>query len=197
MDITLFSLTALGFTAIPGPNAALIIATTLAHNAKKGLQAALGINVGVALHLIFALVSTHWLMSFVTESINWFAWMISVLVIYFVIRGLFSRFRTSSKPNLSGAMSFSRALGISITNPKGLIFFALILPPFLDKSGNTHSQSIAFSSWFLVLTLIVDIAYVLFAKNISKLIHHSKTRKFLAKHQRLARYRFKSWLKQL
>lgn len=197
MEIVLFIITVLGFTAIPGPNAALIVATALNHGTRKGLQATLGINLGIALQLCFALLGTTWLLTLSIDSINWLAWSFSAVCIYLIFRAVFNRFRTSKKPHLSGAMSFSRALGISLTNPKGLIFFALILPPFLSKGLDHNSQSLMLSAIFLALTLSVDAGYVFFARHLSNLIHHSKLRRFLRRHKKLAKYRFKSWLKEL
>jgi len=194
MDIALFILSSLGFAMIPGPNAALIIATTLAHNLRKSVQTVLGINIGILVQLLIALISTRWLLSKITDSINWFIFSLSAIFIYLILRWIFSRFRSEPKPNLSGAMSFSRALGLSLTNPKGLIFYALILPPFIDKAGNIQMQSAAFSALFLVLCICVDIFYVCFAKKLSKLLHHTRIRRFLIKHRRLTKYRFKSWL---
>ncbi len=194
MDTLFFLATAAGFTLIPGPNATLIVATSLSHGTRKGLQCSLGISTGVAIHLGIALLSTQWVLTLITESINWMVWMLALTLLYFLVRGVFSRFRTSESAHLSGAMSYTRGLGISLTNPKGVIFFAAFIPPFIDKSLKYWPQAFSLSSLFLLVAIFGDILYALFAGKLSKLAHNVAVRKFLRKHKRLAKYRFKGWL---
>lgn len=190
----MFLATAAGFTLLPGPNATLIVATSLSHGTRKGLQCAIGISTGIAVHLGIALLSTQWVLSLITESINWMVWTIGLTALYFAIRAVFSRFRTSESAHLSGAMSYSRGLGISLTNPKGVIFYAAFIPPFVDKSLKYWPQALSLSTLFLFVAICGDMLYAVFAGKLSKLIHGVRFRKFLRRHKRLAKYRFKGWL---
>lgn len=193
MDIPLFLISAAGFTLIPGPNATLIAASSLSHGTRKGLQCALGVSVGIAVHLIIALLSTRWVLKFITQDINWPLWVLALALLYFGVRTLFARFKTAESAHLSGSMSFARGLGISLANPKGIIFFATFIPLFIDKSQSYWPQAVLLASLFLVVALCGDILYAVFAGKISKLIHSAVVRKFLRKHKRLASLRFKGW----
>jgi len=193
-ETLLFVATSLGFTLIPGPNATLIVATSITHNTKKGIQCALGVSSGIAIHLIIALFSTQVFLNTLMASIDWTIWMLTLVIIYFCVRWLFSRFKSTQRPNLSGAMSYAKGLGISLSNPKGIIFFAALVPPFINKQQAYWPQALTLSSIFLCIALLGDLIYAVFAGEFSRLAHAKSLRKFLKKHRSLAKLRLKGWL---
>jgi threonine/homoserine/homoserine lactone efflux protein len=69
-----------------------------------------------------------------------------------------------SPPGAPGARVFGQGVVVGLTNPKALVFFAAVLPQFVDRdSGNVPAQMLLLGLAFVLLAMVLDSAWGLAA----------------------------------
>ncbi|VUD67462.1 Leucine efflux protein [Thalassocella blandensis] len=170
MNLLLFIGIALGYTLIPGPNAMLIITTSIAYGTKRGLQIAAGISCAIAVHLLFAIYSSRFLVNTLRVNLQWFKWVGAAVIAVLVLKMLIQLKRKQERPVLSGVKSFSQGVGLGLGNPKALIFYTAFILPFVkaEKSFQDQISLLAFIFWITVC--LCDISFAVFSVKIKKLL---------------------------
>ena len=142
----------------PGPNVALIVANSVAYGVRYGLLTVLGTTAAVALHLIFVGIGMTEGLSAIGTLFEWVRW---AGVAYLVILGV-QTWRASpvdltaigAQPKRPGAM-LGRAVIVSLTNPKTLLFYGAFFPQFVAPD-----RPIAPQLWILCVTFVLVAAVV-------------------------------------
>jgi threonine/homoserine/homoserine lactone efflux protein len=162
---------------LPGPNVALITANSLRYGPRRGLVTVAGTCAAMAVQLTlvgFGLAGTLGLAGRAFEILRWAG------VAYLIWLGLRAWFAPTEdlaavRADLGrpGAV-FLRGFGVSLTNPKTLLFYAAFLPQFV--SGVQPARQI----WLLAATALaiaaaVDSGWALLA---------ARLRPLLSRHQR-------------
>ncbi|HEV2674564.1 MAG TPA: LysE family translocator [Aliidongia sp.] len=144
---------------IPGPNVALITANSIAYGPKYGLLTVAGTSSAMVIQLAFTALGMTELLA--TAGI-WFEGLRWIGVAYLVYLGILQwrapaidLTRTRPQPKSPRAI-YLRALLVSLTNPKTLLFYGAFFPQFLTTSGDVATQVAILSTTFLVLALLVD-----------------------------------------
>ncbi len=171
MEILLFLGIALGFTLIPGPNAMLIITTSLSHGTKRSLQTVAGVSLAIAIHLCIAVLSTQWLATILGSELHWLKWIGFGFITFIIIKAILNYFRDATPPPPSGKISFSRGLAFALTNPKAFIFFAAFLIPFASKSQQFEQHVALLSIIFWLTVALCDCCFAIFATQLKKLLN--------------------------
>jgi threonine/homoserine/homoserine lactone efflux protein len=164
---------------IPGPNVALIVANSVAHGPRYGLLTVAGASSAMVVQLALTALG-------MTELLGalglWFAWLRWVGVVYLIYLGLAQWFapatdltKTRAEPKSPRAI-FTRALLVSLTNPKTLFFYGAFFPQFVSVEGPLGPQIAILSATFLALALLIDSGWALVA---------GRARALLASHGRL------------
>lgn len=151
---------------MPGPNVALIVANSVAYGPRYGLITVAGTSAAIVVQLALTalglteLLETlgHWF-----EALRWTG------VVYLVYLGI-SAFRapvvdltrTRAEPKSPRAI-FMRALLVSLSNPKTLLFYGAFFPQFLDPAMPVMPQVLLLSATFLALAVIVDGSWAIVA----------------------------------
>lgn len=124
---------------IPGPNVALIVATSLVRGPRFGLLAVAGTTLGIAIQLVLTVFGLSGLLEMAAISLEWLRWL---GVCYLTYLGVHLWMTPASdlaeaKPELiSGQKIFWGGAGVAVVNPKTLLFHAAFLPQFVvDESG--------------------------------------------------------------
>lgn len=133
----LYVLTEAALSLSPGPAVMLVIAYGLAQGARRSIYAALGILAANAIY--FALSATA-LGALLVSSQSFFVAVKWIGAAYLVYVGLSALLGRPSPITVSGATErprsrraiFFSGLTLQLANPKTLIFFAAILPQFVD-----------------------------------------------------------------
>jgi homoserine/homoserine lactone efflux protein len=133
----LYVLTEAALSLSPGPAVMLVIAYGLTQGARRSVFAALGILAANAIY--FALSATA-LGALLVSSESFFVAVKWIGASYLVYVGLSALFGRPSPITVSGATDrprspkaiFLSGLTLQLANPKTLIFFAAILPQFVD-----------------------------------------------------------------
>lgn len=106
---------------IPGPNVAIIVATSLRDGLKYGLITTFGTTAGLALQLALVVIGMAALIEAAAATLSWIKW---AGVVYLVWLGV----RTRNEPAadladakiVSRTVTFWRGFGLAVVNPKTL-----------------------------------------------------------------------------
>jgi threonine/homoserine/homoserine lactone efflux protein len=60
---------------VPGPNVLVIMSTSLAHGARRGLQTVLGTSSAMIIQLLVAALGTAWFVESMSEGFAWVRWL--------------------------------------------------------------------------------------------------------------------------
>jgi len=151
---------------IPGPNVALIVANSLAYGARWGVLTVLATSTASMLQL--GLVALG-MASLIGELGAWFDWIRWAGVAYLVFLGIqqwrappadFGAVRPQPR---SLARIFGRAIAVSLTNPKTLLFYAAFFPQFVSASAPAGPQLVVLAGIYLLVALALDSAWALMA----------------------------------
>ena len=154
--------------AIPGPNAALIVANTLKYRIRGGVVTVLGTTLGVALQLAIVLLGMMAVIELAAELLAWVRW---VGVAYLVYLGI----RTWREPpdDLAAVNAqpdvFWRGCLVAALNPKTLLFNAAFLPQFLPTGAGTLDL-LLITTIFLLVLLAGDLLWAVFANSARPLL---------------------------
>ncbi len=163
----------LGFVAavtvlmlIPGPNVALIVANSIAHGPKYGLLTLLGTASAMVVQLCLTALG---MMQLLGTLRTWFGWLRWIGVVYLIYLGV-SHWRapatdltkTRSEPKSVPAI-YLRALLVSLTNPKTLLFYGAFFPQFIAIDRPVGPQLAILSITFLAVAGLVDGGWALAA----------------------------------
>lgn len=163
----------------PGPNMALIIATTLARGLGAGLATIAGTTTGLAVIVAAATIGMSSLMVLMAEWFDVVRWLGAV---YLAVLGAlqlrtFWRKRRSVAADgaplplpasgappvaLAHALAlYAQGVGVSLSNPKALLFLGAFLPQFIDRARDPVPQLALIAVLFVAILAAVDIAYTL------------------------------------
>ncbi len=152
--------------AVPGPNVATIVATSIRHGARLGMVTVAGTTLGVALQLLLVVAGLATLVGVAADALAWIRW---AGVAYLIVLGV--RTWTSWADDLDAVEARAgrpsrlalRGAILAVVNPKTLIFNAAFLPQFVDPSGNPASQLALLAAVFVAVLAAGDCAWALAA----------------------------------
>jgi threonine/homoserine/homoserine lactone efflux protein len=158
---------------IPGPNVALIVANSLAYGARWGVLTVTATSAAGMLQL--ALVALG--MASVLAGLGaWFGWIRWAGVAYLVFLGV-QQWR-ALPPDLTGVRPqprapsriFGRAVAVSLTNPKTLLFYAAFFPQFISPALPPGPQLATLAGIYLLIAFSIDSMWALSAARLRSAI---------------------------
>lgn len=160
--------------AIPGPNVALTVATSLRYGFRAGAATVAGAVAGVGLQLALVVFGLAALLEVAASALAWIKWL---GVAYLVILGILTWRRPADDLSAVRArpVFFGHGLLIAVTNPKTLMFNAAFLPQFVPAGAGLDELARA-AAVMLTVILLGDLCWALFA---------SRARLWLARFARL------------
>ena len=182
MDLSLYltfigAVIALGL--LPGPNMALIVANSVAYGSRYGFLTLAGTSVALMLQLAITGLGLAELLRAAGGAFEVLRW---AGVAYLLYLGIM-QWRTTAA-DLAGVQAqprsvrgiVSRAMLVSLTNPKTLLFFAAFFPQFISTDHPAGPQVALLSLTFFVVIVLVDSGIALLA---------GRARVLLSRHVRL------------
>ena len=128
---------------IPGPNAALIVANTLKHGYRFGVVTVAGTALGIAIQLALVAVGLAALLEVAAGAMTWIKWAGAAYLLYLGVKTWREPVTEIGEPSATdakaAARAFWRGLGMSVVNPKTLIFNAAFLPQFVRPEDGPAS----------------------------------------------------------
>jgi homoserine/homoserine lactone efflux protein len=144
---------------IPGPNVALIVANSVAYGPRYGFLTVAGTSSATVAQLCVTALGMTELLG--TRG-TWFDWLRWIGVAYLVYLGI-AQWRapatdltkTGPEPKSAHAI-YMRALLVSLTNPKTLLFYGAFFPQFITMDHYIGTQIAILSVAFLAIAVLVD-----------------------------------------
>lgn len=162
-----FALTAALIIAIPGPGVLFVIGRALSNGRRVAMFSAVGQETGG-----FVLVTAVALGigSVMERSVLLFTLVKLIGAGYLVFLGIHAIARrhahapSGRRPDTRGARALRDGFLVGVTNPKGAVFFAAVLPQFTDRSsGHIPVQILLLGAVFVVIALVFDATWSLVA----------------------------------
>lgn len=163
------------YSVIPGSGTINTINNGMVYGFRKSLISIIGLQLGLAFYIILigmglgVLVSQS-LMAFIV--IKW------VGVAYLIWLGI-QKFQETTTINATDILVetsewklFRKAVFVNLTNPKTVIFFAALLPQFLDATSSHYLQIIQMGATTIIVDTCVMVIYVILA---AKLAYYIKS----------------------
>jgi threonine/homoserine/homoserine lactone efflux protein len=164
-----FCVTALALIAVPGPSVLFVISRSLTFGRLAGFATVVGNTAGVYVQVIAVAVGIG---AIVERSIVVFTTIKLVGAAYLLYLGvqafrhrhqLVEAFDTPPAPRRIHHL-IRDAFIVGIANPKAIVFFAAILPQFVDRSaGHVQLQMLMLGAVFCLIALISDGTWALLA----------------------------------
>jgi homoserine/homoserine lactone efflux protein len=160
-----FILAATAFTIVPGPTVTVIIANSLKYGARAGLLIVLGTQAGIFIWLAIAALGLD---AAIQVMGVWFDLVRYVGAAYLIWLGI-KLFR--SKGDLAIATERARPYGsfflqglmVIISNPKMLVLYGALIPPFIPKGADVMMTTLELGVVTAVIAFITDSGYALLA----------------------------------
>ncbi len=148
---------------VPGPAAIAIAAQGAGNGHKRAAYGTLGVASANAVYFILSALGIASLLIASTFIFNVIKWVGVAYLVYLGLSAIFSktggiRFPTGKLQSASSL--FGKGFLVEFANPKALLYFAAILPQFLDASRPIVLQMLLMGGTTVVLDLI---AYSLYA----------------------------------
>jgi threonine/homoserine/homoserine lactone efflux protein len=174
----LYCSAALAIAIVPGPTLTVIIANSLRYGVRAGLLNVFGT---VAAGLVWVAVAALGLTAAINVLGIWFDVLRYAGAIYLVWLGI-KLFRSkgrilSAEHVVRGKGSlFGQAFIVTMSNPKVLLLYSAIIPPFLSKDGNATFETLLLGTTFVVIACCTDTIYALLAGKAGSLLSRSRIR---------------------
>ncbi|MEV0842312.1 LysE family translocator [Actinocatenispora sera] len=162
-----FALTAALIIAIPGPGVLFVVGRALSSGRRAGLASALGQEAGGFVLVIAVALGIGSLME---RSVLLFTVVKLIGAAYLIVLGIQAIARRHAHvsprttPDPRGTRAMRDGFLVGVTNPKGAVFFAAVLPQFTDRAhGHLSLQILLLGAVFVLIALVADAAWSLLA----------------------------------
>lgn len=166
-NLLAFTATALVIVLIPGPSLLFAIGRALSIGRVGALFSVAGNATGFMVQVAVIAVGLGAVLQESIVVLTIVKFVGAAVVIFLGVQAIRHRKRpagivTSAEPR-SHRRSYVEGMVVGITNPKTIVFFAAVLPQFVDPAGIVPLQLAVFGAIFGVLALLCDSAWALAA----------------------------------
>ncbi|MGF1725675.1 homoserine/homoserine lactone efflux protein [Photobacterium nomapromontoriensis] len=179
--VAYFSATVI-YSLIPGSGTINSINNGVVYGFRKSAISIMGLQLGLAFYI--ALIGTG-VGALVSQSAIAFTVIKWVGVIYLIWLGI-QKFQENAAISSVGSpldtsewKLFRKAIVVNLTNPKTVIFFAALLPQFIDPTGSQKLQIIQMGITTIVVDTCIMLMYVILAAKLSRYIRSPRILKKL------------------
>lgn len=173
-----FSLAAAALALVPGPTVTVIIANSLRYGARAGLMNVAGTQAGFTIWLAIA---TLGLGAAIQVMGIWFdvlryagaAYLVWLAIKLFQSKGDLAVAVDRARPNGS---FFLQGFIVIISNPKMLVLFGAMIPPFITPGSDPVRQIFLLGLTFMVIAAVGDTLYALMAGRAGSWLSRSRIR---------------------
>lgn len=168
-ELVAFGLASLVLIAIPGPSVLFVISRSLSLGRRAGLATVIGNSVGEYVLVIAVAVGIGPLVEDSIVAFTAIKLAGAAYLIYLGIQALRHRRSVAAALNVDQVHASTRRIVrdgfvVGVTNPKGMIFFAAVLPQFIDRSaGHIPLQLLLLGCVFVAIALVSDTVWALAA----------------------------------
>ena len=163
-----FTLAGIILVMIPGPSVLFIVGRALAHGRRAALTSVAGNTTGASLVVVVVALGFGAIAAQSLAVFTVLKWAGAAYLVYLGIQTIRARGDLVARFAEPGAVAerrlFWQGVVVGFTNPKALVFFAAVLPQFVDaEAGNTTTQILVLGLLFAVIAATLDSAWGLAA----------------------------------
>jgi len=177
-----FTLTTVVFIAIPGPSVLFVVSRSVVHGSAAGVATVAGNTAGVFTQIVAVAFGIGPL---VQRSITLFTILKLAGAAYLVFLGVQAIRHRRALADALGIQPERKTLArivldgftVGVTNPKAIVFFAAMLPQFVDRAaGHVPAQLIMLGLILAGIALLSDSTYALVAGRVRNWLASSPKR---------------------
>ncbi len=173
-------------TLLPGPDILYVFSQSLIGGAKRGILIAAGLCSGLVIHTILialglgVIISSNELMF---DIIKYLGGCYLLYLAYMTISSIWKSNKENNKPQQQEALQkgngyYKKGFIMNILNPKIIIFFLSLFPPFITDKANAAENSIILGAIFIAIAFTIFSTISIFASAIgNKFMKESKNSK--------------------
>jgi threonine/homoserine/homoserine lactone efflux protein len=173
-----FCIAAMALAFVPGPTVTVIIANSLRYGTRAGLMNVAGTQVGFVIWLGVAALGLGAAIKLMGTWFDVLRWAGAAYLVWLGIKMFLS------KGDLAVAVDRARPRGsfflqgfvVIMSNPKMLVLFGAMIPPFLSKDGNLMQQTLLLGFTFMAIAAVGDTLYALMAGKAGQWLSRSRIR---------------------
>ncbi|CNI60007.1 leucine efflux protein LeuE [Yersinia ruckeri] len=138
---------------VPGPNTLFVLKTGITRGVKEGYKAASAVFIGDAILIFFAYVGIASLIRSSPFLFTLVKMLGAIYLLYLGIKILYSTLvkKGASETTEAAQHTFRKALTLSLTNPKAILFYVSFFVQFIDQSYAHTGLS------FVILAVILEL----------------------------------------
>ncbi|HSI39874.1 MAG TPA: LysE family translocator [Xanthobacteraceae bacterium] len=165
--LVLFAGVSAALVATPGPNVALIVATSLKHGRRAGLATVAGVNFGLLIQLAVIVAGLSSLVELFARGFDVIRYAGAAYLLWLALR---QWRRAGQSDGLDGPAAppsdraaLLRGLLVAFANPKTLLFHAAFLPQFVTPGVDAERQIVVLALVFAFVAVVGDGVWALLA----------------------------------
>ncbi|MCW6556136.1 leucine efflux protein LeuE [Yersinia ruckeri] len=153
LNLWTYVLGAIFIIIVPGPNTLFVLKTGITRGVKEGYKAASAVFIGDAILIFFAYVGIASLIRSSPFLFTLVKMLGAIYLLYLGIKILYSTLvkKGASETTETAQHTFRKALTLSLTNPKAILFYVSFFVQFIDQSYAHTGLS------FVILAVILEL----------------------------------------
>ncbi len=157
----LFAISEIALCISPGPAVLYVSSMALARGFRESVPATLGIVTGNSIYFVASAFGVGALVAASGDLFTVVRWAGIGYLVWVALRMMFGRSSVLQDPSASAGRRrvWRGGVLVQLSNPKNLIFFVAILPPFIDTDGNVPFQVAILGLTSQVIETIVLMTY--------------------------------------
>ncbi|MBM3220386.1 MAG: LysE family translocator [Candidatus Rokubacteria bacterium] len=158
----LFAITEAALCFTPGPAVLLVLSQGLTRGTGPSVYANLGILTGNAVYFALSATGLGAVLLASYELFSAIRWIGAAYLVWLGVTAFFGRSRVltvDAAAPTSAARTFVNGVVLQVANPKALVFFVALLPPFIDPRGAVLPQVAILGVTSVIIEFVVLLAY--------------------------------------
>ncbi|WP_194438078.1 homoserine/homoserine lactone efflux protein [Vibrio fluminensis] len=168
-----YVVTAIVFSLAPGSGTVNSISNGLSYGTRKSLGAIVGLQIGLACHIILVGAGIGALVAQSAMAFTVIKWVGAAYLVWLGIqkwRDKASLVTQSGEDNRSGLALMRSAVFINLTNPKSIVFLVALFPQFINPTQPQLIQFVLLGVTTVVIDAIVMLGYTTLASQMGRFI---------------------------
>jgi len=158
---------------IPGPNVAVITASSVAYGARFGLLTVAGTSTAILVQLVLVGLGLSAALGTLGAWFEWIRWIGAVYLAYLGIvqwrAAALDLAQTAPLPRSARAI-YGRGVLVALTNPKTLLFYGAFFPQFVTPGDAQARQLLLLLASCLAVAIAIDCAWALLAARLRRFV---------------------------
>ncbi len=168
-----YVVTAVVFSLAPGSGTVNSISNGLSYGTRRSLAAIVGLQVGLAIHIILVGAGIGALVAQSAFAFSVIKWVGAAYLVWLGIQKWRDNSRLSTSEtdqDLSSLTLMKNAVLINLTNPKSIVFLVALFPQFIDPTKDQLVQFAVLGLTTVLIDSIVMLGYTSLASRLGRFI---------------------------